>query len=879
MKNYILPLLGAAMLVTPAISAKDLSGVKIYVNPGHGGYNMTQEKNDRNIPTIPFEALDKNGFWESSCNLTKGLELERLLKNSGATVMLSRTQNRDEDDKDLSEISEEANVFGADAFISIHSNALGTNNGTNYLLCLYKGIEGGEKNAAAKPEDKKMAEQAWKYLFDNNMTVWTGGFTPENPCIRDDFHFLGYYLAVMKNLTVPGFLVEGSFHDYEPETHRLLNDDYAKLTATALHRFFCDYFGAEKTGKGVIAGTVKDSQRVMTHQRFNNFVRNTHDQYQPINGATVALTDQSGHQVATYTTDNFYNGVFVFSNLAPGNYKVKMSAEGYISQEKEVTVTADQTTSFYTLLEDPNYIPPAKIPGKANVYASELSAKKVAEGQYDLGFKLNTDAENVEVRVYKGDVMVKNFVLGAKAKGSNEVTVDLTGVDGTGLQWSIVASAAPTVAEQPLRFTDSDETVRQFNEARGRAVDNNMDSPYFGRIYVTESKGGAVGGGRTTTDGIFILDPTFTDVTSQGANGYAGGQNWGATSSPMRLAIADDGKVFVCDWSDSHSGVWYMDPANPTGNFKSVFAEGSRAGSGLMSVGGANVHGSISSCYVTGKGEETTLYTFDEDYEGEGVVNKMVILQYNIGTMANPWATAPSAVAFGNADKFQQNGNSVIVPDGRGGWWISQYRFSDSVVIPALIHANASGEVDYNSGKTGVIGTSQRAGLAVSTDGKLMAVGCGDEIKVFELNYGAEAPELVLKHSIAPVLGTESYGLAFDVANNVYLASGTGKGIGAWALPKEENMFETLAPASMTLDGTMGSVDGVVSHNAVVMFDGDILTVQSDSELGRLSVFNVGGLEMFNQEVKSSEFELNVSNWAKGVYIVRVNHQTYKIIK
>ena len=111
MKNYILSMLGAAVFAVPAISAKDLSGVKIYVNPGHGGYNMTQEKNDRNIPTIPFEALDQNGFWESSCNLTKGLELERLLKNSGATVLLSRTQNRDEDDKDLSEISEEANVF------------------------------------------------------------------------------------------------------------------------------------------------------------------------------------------------------------------------------------------------------------------------------------------------------------------------------------------------------------------------------------------------------------------------------------------------------------------------------------------------------------------------------------------------------------------------------------------------------------------------------------------------------------------------------------------------------------------------------------------------------------------------------------------------
>lgn len=178
MKNFILPFVGLAMFAG-SVSASDLTGVKIYINPGHGGYNMTVEKNDRNVPTIPFEPLDQNGFWESSCNLVKGLELERLLKESGASVMMSRTQNRDEDDKDLSEIAEEANAYGSDVFISVHSNALGSNNGTNYLLCLYKGIEGGALNEPAKPIDKQLAAEAWPYLYDNNLTVWTGNYTPE----------------------------------------------------------------------------------------------------------------------------------------------------------------------------------------------------------------------------------------------------------------------------------------------------------------------------------------------------------------------------------------------------------------------------------------------------------------------------------------------------------------------------------------------------------------------------------------------------------------------------------------------------------------------------------------------------------------------------
>ena len=125
-------------LAVTASQAGDLTGKRIYVNPGHGGYNTS---NDRNVVTIPFAAGDTLGFFESSCNLTKGLELRRLLLQANATVMISRTQNRDQDDKALSEIAEEANAFGADAFVSLHSNGLGTNNGTNYLEDVTSGAE------------------------------------------------------------------------------------------------------------------------------------------------------------------------------------------------------------------------------------------------------------------------------------------------------------------------------------------------------------------------------------------------------------------------------------------------------------------------------------------------------------------------------------------------------------------------------------------------------------------------------------------------------------------------------------------------------------------------------------------------------------------
>jgi N-acetylmuramoyl-L-alanine amidase len=164
-----------------SISAADFTGIKIYVNPGHGGYNGG---NDRNLPTINYALGDTLGFWESWSNLQKGLALRDMLQASGATVIMSRTKNRDGngtdtdltdndgvggDDRSLTEIAEEANANNVDAFLSIHSNAIGTNTGTNYILMLYHGATGSPTVAASLP----MAQAAWPRMISNQLTNWT----------------------------------------------------------------------------------------------------------------------------------------------------------------------------------------------------------------------------------------------------------------------------------------------------------------------------------------------------------------------------------------------------------------------------------------------------------------------------------------------------------------------------------------------------------------------------------------------------------------------------------------------------------------------------------------------------------------------------------
>lgn len=788
--------------------AGDLTGKKIYVNPGHGGYSS----NDRNIVTIPFAAGDTLGFYESSCNLVKGLELRRLLKQANADVMISRTQNRDQDDKALSEIAEEANAFGADAFISIHSNALGTNNGTNYLLTLYKGNENAATGVPWNETSKDMATRAWPYLYDNNITVWTTG-SPSNPIVRDDYHFLGYYLGVMRTLTVPGFLVEGSFHDYKPETHRLLNKDYARMSALNLYRFYLDYFGADAPQVGEIMGAVKDSKQAIEDSRFANYISNTHDQYLPLNGAKATLLDNNGNELQTYTTDNCYNGVYVFRDLAPGSYKVRLEAEGYHTATQDVTVTAAKTTSFVTQLDEAEQASP-----QPNIYASELSATKTDDAQYDLAFTLNADATNVTVKVIDRATVVKTIDAGALNKGKNVVQVDLTGIDKQNLTWSVLAVADAAQDNAPRAITSLNQQQLRFNALRGVAIDNSTESPYFGRIYMTEAKGGT-SNGRTTQNGLYVLDATFADVTAQGDNAYKGNITWATTSSPNDVKVAQDGTLYLADWSDAHSGVWKADPADLNGTFTPIFG-GTRSSSGLITVDGVNVAGSVASCWVEGAGDNTVLYTIDEDMTSASS-SKLPLLRYDIGKAETPWTAAPSQVIFDNAPNpsdtqgngFLRNAACRIQPDANGNWWISQYRWTDDQTVPSLICVRDN-QIIFNS--AGMMGTSQKGAMAINTDATLLAMGCGNEIKIFDLDEAADGtPTLTLKYTIASAMGSESFGLAFDVADNVYLAAAT-TGMGAWALPKQDNSHETAAPSSMTLDGKAAGIRGDVNGDGTV---------------------------------------------------------------
>ncbi len=317
------------------LAAQDFTGIKIYINPGHGGHDPA---NDRYIP--------ETGYWESEGNLTKGLYLRDLLQQLNATVYMSRTQNRDVDDLPLSQIDADANAHDVDYFHSIHSNA--HNATSNYPLLLFRGYDDDPVFPDAKRMGSIMFKEMnkanhqwtyWPYSYDNNRGDWS--FYPQ---------WGTNGLGVLRYLDMPGTLSEGSFHDYLPNSFRLMSIDYRKHESIVILRSFLKYFDLPDLPDGVVAGIVRSkSENVNYSYNYNSSLPN--DKKKALNFARVRLMPEN----RVYLTDSHNNGFFMFENVEPGNYSVIMEAGDYLADTVQVTVTANKTSfanGFLTKIEN-----------------------------------------------------------------------------------------------------------------------------------------------------------------------------------------------------------------------------------------------------------------------------------------------------------------------------------------------------------------------------------------------------------------------------------------------------------------------------------------------------------------------------------------------
>ena len=850
-----------SLLLTLALVATTLAfAAKIYVNPGHGSWGS----NDRPNGTISYPPLsstgrpDTLGFYESNTNLWKCLYLREKLQAAGHTVVMSHTKCGVS--PELSVIAAEAQRSGADYFISVHSNAHSEGSTTNYPAYFYRGKTGNDYASGSINRIKK----AWPYCFDihnqgmehhSNYSLTNVGLYADitfqggssSTTTIDGVSYTGYY-GVLRH-GIPGYLIEGYFHTYQPARHRALSPEWCRQEGLRHYRGIAAWYGNAPETKGYIMGYIRTKDKQINQTYYTGRAGN--DIYMPINGAKVYLTNAAGDTVMTncynyvarmlknqkcYTTDHNYNGVFVYENLAPGTYTITVRANGYKKYTQNITVTADKTSYTQIFLttgtdteEDDNTEPdPTPNPGDGtttdpgydgtetanatglNPYAYGLTSELSADStQVTLRWWLNAPATTVKIIFNDGekDYVVRDYK-NVAVDGYKDVIQTSALPRGKKLTWRVDVTGAG--------FKNATEyaTNYSFYHPSSVDIDNNPENPTFGTLITNEamqavkSLTGYVSSGYGA--GIYVFDPTFKPVKNGSNPGFNGGITFtnnradAATSaySPRRVRISDDGRIFVSGQNTDGKVLWEVNP-NDYNQWTEVIAGkvSTTDVNDVLNSAGTYIGGPNVSLDVRGSGKNLQLVMLSG-------IGKFKCSEYNLGT-ATSWNVAPSKT-YSTTGIVNYTGTNVQY-DKDGGIWYCQYRGTASASEPSLVHINADGTKDYTETvsyrRNGAFRFNNDftkvaiAGIAAGTNSK--------SVTIYSVSKNASGvPVLTQEYVInMATLGNNINDLAWDYAGNLYACGNSSEKIAVWALPHSNGRVVS-TPAATKYSFTLQAEEG-----------------------------------------------------------------------
>ena len=178
--------------IKPFSNTVDRNYYKVFIDPGHGGYD---------------DGSSGNGLLEDELNLQIGLKLQKKLEARGIEVKMSRTTDKY---LSLGERAEMANEYGADIFVSNHINSFEQASANGIETYYHK------DKSSHKPLSDDIQNNAIKQTGAVNRGVKNRNF------------------AVLRESTMPSSLFEAGFISNKAEASKLGSDAYQDKLATAL---------------------------------------------------------------------------------------------------------------------------------------------------------------------------------------------------------------------------------------------------------------------------------------------------------------------------------------------------------------------------------------------------------------------------------------------------------------------------------------------------------------------------------------------------------------------------------------------------------------------------------------------------------------------
>jgi len=789
-------------------NAQQLSDYHFCVDPGHGGHDPS---NDRRIE-LPNGII----FWESEGNLVTAFHLEAILTNLGASVKLTRTANNDADDISLSSRSTIANDYGADFFQSIHTN--GSDGTANYSLVLFK----GETDAPAFSEAKRMSDIMVPQLQAVLRTT--------NAYSRGDMSFLGFNLGVLNNAQMPSTLSEGAFHDFPESGLRLKSTHFSKNYAWAIAKSFLSFYNKAGFSDGRVGGVITDD--------YTNEV---------INGAEVIANPGS----FSCTTDNNYNGFYAL-NLAPGNYTLSISRDGYVSKDVNVNISGN----VYTELEiDLTYFNDGK--PRADFFVSGLPAGAGQSISFDASNSLDPDGT---ISSYAWD-----FDDGSNGTGVNinhtfasdgVYTVNLIVTDNDGKTGTI--SKDVTIETNPpltpviasvIKGADNEVKISWFkNPGAGvsyRIYSSNSDNLDDFTLLVGESS--LVYG--TVEYTISSLDPN--------TNGYnfkimavnsAGESAYSDTYSIFRSDDANAQTVLIVDGYD-RLGSW----GQTTHTFANTYM------STLRDAGSFNIS--------TACNESIS--------DGSNDLNNFDITIWFLGDESTADETFNSTEQ-GKVKVYLENGGYLLVSGAEIGWDLyAKGLSSDKSFYTNYLKANYT--ADGSSGNNPANGISGSIFNGVSLNfGQIYPEDYPDEITA---TLGSENIMNYKNGQVAGIAYKGSFGTSSEIGSVINIA------FPLESVSPPSSLVPFMQKAIAYFSGYLTGLDDVNSNSKFEfrLFPvptNNVLNLQfKESISGEIDVviYNLSGKKIYSQSLISLKnkglFTIDISHLSNGLYMLKVNNQ------
>ena len=474
-----------------------------------------------------------------------------------------------------------------------------------------------------------------------------------------------------------------------------------------------------------------------------------------------------------------------------------------------------------------------------NAFAYNLTAG-LNKGNVVVKFDLNAEAEAAEVQFYNGETLVYTKSVEAElTAGSYSVAVPASELGDNPLEVNYKVSVTGKGSKEVLRVGEP-YTVWG---PHGLAVNNNPASKNFGQVLVAESYLDSPATGYISSrksGALFAFDPSFQPVNSaDGTPGFYGGLDI-AGETPLSIAsnlqfefkdlrFTEDGRLFIARASGlSNSSVWEINPDNLNEAWKPVFTGGELdEATGITYVGEEEQNRMALGLAFEGKGEDLTMYVLGgqagiEDPVGVEAVPTSTRYNcsiYELGT-AKTWATAPSASFEPLNGLYTSTVSYVgIHEDGQGGLWFIQSVGSPSAESPAIKHFDTEGNEDYSN--TSI--TTSGGRIATSPDGQYLAIPNGSgKVVLYQCDYVPMENGRISLQPKATINVAEPVitGMAFDWANNLYVASEYSETFSRYTIPGMNKVVVTpgngiITRGDVNIDGQVDIADAVTVLNAM----------------------------------------------------------------